>query len=80
MPEIAVRDMVLERDGTLRVDGLPFRAGERVKVLVMRLSHAGASREDYPLRGVPIRYDEPFAPATDPDDCGRTDQMNEEKA
>ena len=36
MTDINIRDVVLERDGMLQVDGLPFRAGDRVKVVVMR--------------------------------------------
>jgi len=44
----------------LTLRGVPFRAGERVQVII--LSHCpereGAKR--YPLRGQPVRYTAPF--------------------
>jgi len=51
-------------DGTLTVRGVPFAAGERVEVIVLPVL-AAASGDRYPLHGVPVRYDDPFGPATD---------------
>lgn len=50
-------------DGSLTVRGTPFAPGARVEVTV-RPSPAFAG-EAYGLRGLPLRYDAPFAPATD---------------
>ena len=52
--------------GIIRIDGLPFAAGEQVEVVVKPLPSplAGQSvKERYPLRGLPYKYERPFDPA-----------------
>ena len=56
--------LVLE-DGRVVVDGLPVRKGQEVEVTI-RLKKV--SPPSYPLRGLPIRYEDPFLPATDESD------------
>lgn len=48
----------VERDGSLTIHGLPFQAGDRVEVIIR--SRNGGNGERYPLRGKPIRYENPF--------------------
>ena len=46
-------------DGRVVLDGLPFEAGERVEVTVVAIG-ADEARPPYPLRGLPVGYDDPF--------------------
>ena len=53
-------------DGTLTIKGLPFRAGERVEVIV-RGQEQAARVDRYPLRGKPLRYTDPFGSVAEED-------------
>lgn len=54
---------VVDPERQVHLRGLPFDPGEEVEVVLQgREEPAGAER--YPLRGVPVRYDEPFEPVT----------------
>lgn len=53
-------EFTLEEDGALTLTGLPFRAGDRVKVLIERV--AANRDEKYSLLGTVIRYDDPTEP------------------
>lgn len=44
----------------LTIRGVPFRAGERVEVIVVRISHAPGTGKRYPLRGKPFSLPLPF--------------------
>lgn len=68
MPYAHVREVTVEQDGQIRLEGLPFRAGDRVRLFVMRRRDPSGRPERYPLRGKPLRYDDPFGPAADPDE------------
>jgi hypothetical protein len=46
-------------DGTLTLEGLPFESGAEVEVTIRALWQAQKG-QDYPLRGKPIRYVQPF--------------------
>jgi hypothetical protein len=50
----------IERDGSLTIKGLPFRAGERVQVVVRAQQAGPGNGERHPLRGKPVRYTDPF--------------------
>ena len=50
----------LKLNGTLTLNDLPFRAGERVDVIVITQAGADLSDPEYSLRGLPITYDRPF--------------------
>jgi hypothetical protein len=57
-------ETTLLEDGRLTLEGLPFRAGERVEVIVMpkpSLPLTGPNGP-YPLKGTIVRYDEPTNP------------------
>ena len=64
-------EVVLSENGTLVLQGLPFRAGEAVEVIILErpapLSDSNHSAE-FPLQGTVLHYDEPFEPAVAPED------------
>ena len=47
-------------DGALTIRDLPFRPGEKVRVIVLGHRPRAEGEERYPLRGKPIRYRDPF--------------------
>lgn len=59
MKEHKVKVVVLE-NGKVVVEGIPVTKGQQVEV-VIRVEEQ--PKPTYPLRGLPIRYDEPFLPA-----------------
>lgn len=62
----------LEHDGTLMLTGLPFRAGDRIKIVISAPDRG--TDEEYPLRGTVIRYIDPTEPvAVDDWDALRCD-------
>lgn len=63
-----VREGVIVRDGRIELTGLPFRAGERVKIFVLTDRSIDKKGDSHPLHGQPIDFPEPFAPAADPDE------------
>ena len=54
-------EKMLQEDGTLTLDGLPFHAGETVEVTVQPKA-TPRSNGAYPLRGTPVTYTAPFEP------------------
>ncbi len=61
-------ETTLEEDGTVTVAPLPFKAGQRVEVIVLPLTPPPSGRGHERLRGMVERYDDPFAPAAAPDE------------
>lgn len=60
---------VVQLDGKLVLDKLPFAAGETVEVQVSTAVEDPTEGGKYPLRGLkPYKYDDPFGPACDLDD------------
>lgn len=57
----------LEREGELRLSDLPFHAGDEVEVIVLRQDSAQTVENPYPLRGLPIRYEDPTEPVAESD-------------
>ena len=55
----------LEKDGSLTLDHLPFRAGERVEIVVAPADVGPVDGNRYPLRGSVIRFDDPTEPVAD---------------
>lgn len=51
-------ETVVEEDGSLVLREVPVRAGEQVEVIVLVRDHLGGTNR-YPLRGKPVRYDDP---------------------
>jgi hypothetical protein len=47
-------------NGTLLIKNLPFQAGDKVEVVVRSRKPKLAKTKQYPLRGTPIEYLNPF--------------------
>jgi hypothetical protein len=60
-------ETTLEQDGTLTLQELPFRAGERIEVIVFECPRAAKAGKLYSLRGTPIRYVDPTEPVAEED-------------
>jgi hypothetical protein len=60
-------ETTLTEDGTVTVTA-PFRAGQRVEVIVLPAAMPSDGRGHERLRGTVIRYDDPLEPAADPDE------------
>ncbi|MFQ5852248.1 MAG: hypothetical protein ACE5JU_16905 [Candidatus Binatia bacterium] len=60
-------ETTVSNDGTLTIKGLPFRAGDKVEVIVRSREREREHRERYPLRGKPIRYISPFESVAEDD-------------
>lgn len=57
----------IEREGELRLLDLPFHAGDEVEVILLRRQTAHPEGSSYPLRGLPIRYEDPTEPVAEDD-------------
>ncbi len=53
-------ETIIAQNRVLTIRGVPFRAGEKVEVLILSRRRKLESAVRYPLRGKPIRYDAPF--------------------
>lgn len=60
-------EATLQQDGSLTLENLPFRAGQRVEVIVLPRENPAQAGNPYPLRGTPFQYERPFDPV-DQDD------------
>jgi hypothetical protein len=60
-------ETVLAEDGKLMLTGLPFHAGERIEVIVRATPQPTPGSDPYPLRGKPIRYENPTEPVAEGD-------------
>lgn len=57
----------IEQEGELRLSDLPFQAVDEIEVLLLRREPAQTIENPYPLRGLPIRYDDPTEPVAEGD-------------
>lgn len=60
----------IEQEGELRLSHLPFQAGDEIEVILLRsepVPLTQASENPYPLRGLPIRYENPTEPVAESD-------------
>lgn len=62
MKEYKLKVTVLA-DGRIEIEELPVRQGDTVEVTVRIHERVPPS---WPLRGLPVKLHDPFAPATDP--------------
>lgn len=60
-------EVVIEEDGTLTLQDLPFRAGERVEVIVLEQASKSDGAIRYPLHGTPVMYADPTEPVAEDD-------------
>lgn len=54
-------------DKSLVLKEVPFRAGDTVEVIVLEAPDRQQAKNPYPLRGTPIRYDNPTEPVAESD-------------
>lgn len=57
----------IEKHGRLRLEKLPFQAGEEVEVIVLSRELSVGERARYSLRGESIQYEEPTEPVAQSD-------------
>lgn len=56
-------ETVVQTDGTLMLEKLPFKKGDNVEVIILGQQTESQTNNPYPLRGAtPYRYDDPFEP------------------
>jgi hypothetical protein len=53
-------ETIVSGNRVLTIRGVPFRAGERVQVVILSLPRKWEKGERYPLRGKPFHYVAPF--------------------
>lgn len=66
MQDYRIETMV-SSDGSLTIKGLPFRAGDKVEVIIRSHEHSEDKPKTYQLRGEPIRYIDPFGSVAEED-------------
>lgn len=57
----------VSKDGTLTLKELPFQPGAKVEVIVRSYELEVIPSQHYPLRGQPLRYDDPFESVAETD-------------
>ncbi len=53
-------ETIVSANRVLTIRGIPFRAGEKVEVVILSLARESKGGERYPLRGKPFKYLAPF--------------------
>lgn len=53
-------ESIVSANRVLTIRGVPFRAGERVEIIVVSIPRELKNGNRYPLRGKPIQYSAPF--------------------
>jgi len=61
-------EATVSKDGMVTVASLPFKAGQRVEIIILPVVEPRAGQGHERLRGMVERYDDPFEPAAHPDD------------
>ena len=60
-------EKIVARDGKLTIQGLPFRPGEKVEIIILSHSRNRESVKGYALRGQAVRYETPHEPVAQDD-------------
>jgi len=60
-------EAIVADNGTVILKGLPFEAGVTVEILVLPSARRLSDDQRYPLRGTPLRYENPTAPIAEED-------------
>jgi hypothetical protein len=53
-------ETIIPQNRVLTIRSVPFRAGQKVEVIIMSRAQPREMKERYPLHGKPIRYAAPF--------------------
>ena len=60
-------ETTVSEDKSLLLKEVPFRAGDTVEVIVLSAPERRQAESRYPLRGTPIRYEDPTEPVAESD-------------
>jgi len=60
-------ETIIEKDGSITLQHLPFQAGESIEVIVLARAAKNLSKERYPLRGTVLKYTDPLEPVAEDD-------------
>lgn len=60
-------ETVVQPNGTLTVQNLPFQEGEKVELIILAQPAAVGESGNYPLRGAPYTYIDPLEPVGEDD-------------
>ena len=52
----------VDYDGSLKLNNLPFPAGESIEVIILKRPSTLPRQNQYPLRGTPVTYIDPTEP------------------
>jgi hypothetical protein len=55
-------ETTIDKDKILVIKDIPFQPGDRVEVIILERSPEVKQAKRYPLRGKPIRYEQPTEP------------------
>jgi hypothetical protein len=58
-------ETTINQDGTLTLKDIPFQAGDAVEVIILERPPKPNGENPYPLRGQPVRYDDPTEPVAE---------------
>ena len=58
-------ETTVDQDGSLTLSDIPFQAGDEVEVIILARPPKPDGENAYPLRGQPVRYDEPTEPVAE---------------
>ncbi len=56
---------IVAENGSLTIDKVPFPAGKAVEVVVIPANDESERGKRYPLRGTPVRFENPTAPVAE---------------
>jgi hypothetical protein len=60
-------EKIIQSNGTIVLENLPFDEGEKVEIIISK-SGAESEKNCYPLRGTVYKYENPFESAVPPED------------
>ncbi|MGH9843712.1 MAG: hypothetical protein ACREEM_33670 [Blastocatellia bacterium] len=60
-------ETVVQSNGILMVENLPFAAGEKVELIILAQPHIAKESDKYPLRGTAYSYTDPSEPVAEDD-------------
>ncbi len=60
-------EKVIQQNGTVVLDDLPFGEGETVEIIIFK-PNAKGDKGRYPLRGTVYKYENPYETAVSPED------------
>lgn len=60
-------EKVIQSNGTVVLENLPFDEGEKVEIIIWK-SDAENEKCRYPLHGTAYKYENPFEPTAPPED------------